>query len=97
MTISSIWKQENQTKNAIEIARQSGALYDKFVGLIEDLNDIGRKLSEAQKSYDDAMNKLSTGKGNLVGKIETIKKLGAKTQKTMPENVSAEDENMLTE
>ncbi|NOZ45184.1 MAG: DNA recombination protein RmuC [Chlorobi bacterium] len=88
MTISSIWKQENQTKNALEIARQSGALYDKFVGLIHDLNDIGKKLGGVQKSYDDAMNKLSSGKGNLVGKIEAIKKLGAKAQKSMPQNVS---------
>ena len=95
MTISSIWKQENQTKNAIEIARQSGALYDKFVGLIEDLNDIGRKIGGVQKSYDDAMNKLSTGKGNLVNKIETIKKLGAKAQKTMPQNILGDEDGAV--
>ncbi len=84
MTVASIWKQENQTKNAIEIARQSGALYDKFVGLMSDLLDVGKKLESTQNSYKSSMNKLSNGKGNLIQKIETIKKLGAKASKEMP-------------
>lgn len=83
-TIASIWQQENQTRNALEIARQSGALYDKFVGFITDMEKIGRGISNVQGNYNDAMNKLQTGSGNLVGRIENIKKLGAKTSKEIP-------------
>ena len=87
MTVASIWKQENQTKNAIEIARQSGALYDKFVGLMNDLIDVGKKLDSTQNSYKSSMKKLSEGSGNLIRKIETIKKLGAKASKEMPQKI----------
>ncbi|MCK5822865.1 MAG: DNA recombination protein RmuC [Bacteroidales bacterium] len=87
MTVASIWKQENQTKNAIEIARQSGALYDKFVGLLNDLIDVGKKLDSTQNSYKLSMKKLSEGSGNLIHKIETIKKLGAKSSKEIPQKL----------
>ena len=80
-TISSIWKQERQTRNALEIAKQSGDLYDKFVGFVDDLLAIGKKMNDAKSSYDDAMKKLSSGKGNLIRRVETIKELGAKTTK----------------
>ncbi|OEK06377.1 DNA recombination protein RmuC [Roseivirga misakiensis] len=80
-TISSIWKQEYQSKNAIEIARQSGALYDKFVGFTEDLRKIGDNLTTTQKNYAAALNKLTDGQDNLIRKTEKIKKLGAKTSK----------------
>lgn len=83
-TIASIWQQENQTRNAMEIARQGGALYDKFVGFISDMERIGKSISISQNSYNDAMNKLSSGSGNLVGRVESIKKLGAKTTKELP-------------
>jgi DNA recombination protein RmuC len=83
-TISSIWQQENQTKNALEIAKQSGALYDKFVGFIADMETIGKNLNTTQKTYDAAINKLQTGSGNLVGRVEKIKKLGAKATKALP-------------
>jgi len=83
--VSSIWKQEDQKKNVIEIARQGGALYDKFVGFVEDLLSVGKKLNSAKDSYDGAMNKLSTGKDNLVRKTENIRLLGAKTSKSLPE------------
>jgi DNA recombination protein RmuC len=89
-TIASIWKQENQTKNAIEIANQGGALFDKFVGFVKDLEKIGVNLRQTQNSYDDAMNKLHTGKGNLVSRAENMKKLGAKAKNTLPENFIAE-------
>lgn len=82
-TVASIWKQEYQSKNAIEIARQSGALYDKFVGFTEDLLKVGDNLSTTKKNYDLALNKLTEGKDNLVKKTEKIKKLGAKTSKQM--------------
>ncbi|MBE9468713.1 MAG: DNA recombination protein RmuC [Bacteroidetes bacterium] len=87
MTVASIWKQKNQTKNAIEIARQSGALYDKFVGLMTDLIDVGKKLDSTTNSYKSSMKKLTEGSGNLVSKIEKIKKLGAKASKEMPQKI----------
>ncbi|HNS12007.1 MAG TPA: DNA recombination protein RmuC [Bacteroidia bacterium] len=83
-TISSVWKQEKQTRNALEIARQSGALYDKFKGFLDDLIDVGKRMDTAKSSYSDAMNKLSGGTGNILKRIEDIKKLGAKTSKEIP-------------
>jgi len=82
--IASMWLQEYQSQNVMEIARQSGALYDKFVGLIDDLQDIGNKLESTRKAYDNAMNKISTGKGNLISRAQKIKELGAKTKKEIP-------------
>ena len=86
-TISSIWKQERQTRNAIEIARQSGELYDKFVGFLGDLVEVGRKMDSTKKTYEEAMNKFSSGRGNLIKRAETIKELGAKTTKDIPQNL----------
>ena len=86
-TIASIWRQENQNKNALEIARQSGALYDKFVGFVDDLVNIGNKIDVAKVSYTDAMKKLHEGSGNLVSRTEKIKKLGAKTSKSLPKSL----------
>jgi len=83
-TIASVWQQENQTRNAIEIARQGGALYDKFVGFVADLEKVGKSISAAQNNYSDAMNKLQNGSGNLVSRVENLKKLGAKTTKELP-------------
>jgi DNA recombination protein RmuC len=84
-TIASIWQQENQNRNALEIARQSGALYDKFVGFIEDMESIGKSIDSTRKNYEMATNKLYTGSGNLVKRAENIKKLGAKTTKELPQ------------
>jgi DNA recombination protein RmuC len=86
-TIAYIWRQENQNKNAFEIARQSGALYDKFVGFMEDLKSVGDRMDQAKTSYVNAMSKLVDGSGNLVGRVEKIKKLGAKTSKSLPTNI----------
>ena len=86
-TIASIWQQENQTRNAFEIARQGGALYDKFVGFISDMEKIGNNLRLTQNCYNDAMNKLSEGRGNLVHSTEKLKELGAKASKEMPQNL----------
>lgn len=83
-TISSIWKQENQTRNSLEIARQSGALYDKFVAFITDMELMGRSLESTRKTYDLAVNKLYVGSGNLVRRAENIRKLGAKNTKELP-------------
>jgi DNA recombination protein RmuC len=80
-TIASVWKQERQTKNAIEIAKQSGALYDKFVGFIEDMDKIGKSIDTSKIAYEGAINKLHKGSGNLVKRAQDIEKLGAKTTK----------------
>jgi len=87
MTVSSIWKQENQTKNAIEIARQSGNLYDKFEGLMSDLLQLGKRIDDTHKLYKSSMNKLVEGSGNLIGRVEKLKTLGAKASKSLPQNL----------
>jgi DNA recombination protein RmuC len=86
-TIANIWKQEYQNRNVIEIAKQSGALYDKFVSFTEDLVSVGNRLDQAKGSYVDAMKKLSEGRDNLVNKAEKIRKLGAKTSKQLPQSI----------
>ena len=82
-TIASIWKIERQNKNAQEIAKASGDMYDKFVAFVEDLEKIGRGINTAQESYQSAFNKLDKGRGNLIGRAEKIKKLGAETKKKL--------------
>jgi DNA recombination protein RmuC len=90
-TVSFLWKQENQKKHVIEIARQSGLLYDKFVAFIDDLKQIGAKLDSAQVAYGDAMNKLNDSRkfgDTLVGRAEKIRELGAKTSKLLPKDLT---------
>lgn len=82
-TISSIWKQEYQNRNVLEIARQGGDLYDKFVSFTEDLVDLGKKMKAAQTTYEESMKKLVDGRGNLIRRAETLKELGAKVSKQM--------------
>ena len=94
-TISYIWKQDSQTRNAIEIARQAGAMYDKFSAFTNDLIKVGSNLKTTQSNYEEAMKKLSEGKGNLVNRAENLKKLGAKSTKNLdPRIISrANDKN----
>lgn len=86
-TIDSMWANQKQQENAIEIARQAGALYDKFEGFVSDLIKIGKKMDEAKIEYGNAMNKLVDGKGNLITSVEKLKKMGAKAKKALPEAV----------
>lgn len=86
-TIASIWKQERQTKNALEIADEGGKLYDKFVSFVEDLIKVGNSIKKSQGDYEDAMKKLYDGTGNLVRRAEKMKELGAKTTKQIPQNL----------
>jgi DNA recombination protein RmuC len=83
-TVSFIWQQENQTKNAMEIANESGKMLDKFISFYEDFEKIGKQMQTAQKTYDDAANKLKTGRGNLVEKANKIKEMGARPSKQLP-------------
>ena len=94
-TIASLWRIEKQNKYAEEIAKRGGALYDKFVGFIEDMQSIGSKMNGLQKDYEGAMNKLSEGKGNLVSQVEHLKKLGAKVSKPMPKGIHTEEDTQL--
>jgi DNA recombination protein RmuC len=97
-TIASVWKQERQTKNAIEIAKQSGALYDKFVGFLEDMDKIGKNIEASRSVYESAMNKLYKGTGNLVKRAQDIEKLGANTTKKISPKFTGSDEpSQLTE
>ena len=96
-TIQSIWKQEKQTKNAIEIAQAGGSLYDKFVGFIEDLEKVGKSISGTQNAYQDALNKLKDGKGNLINQTERLKKLGAKATKNLPDKYLSDNDLPLIE
>jgi DNA recombination protein RmuC len=86
-TIDSMWTNQKQQENALEIARQAGALYDKFDGFVSDLVKIGKKMDEAKVEYGNAMNKLFDGKGNLINSVEKLKKMGAKAKKSLPENI----------
>ncbi|WP_452596602.1 DNA recombination protein RmuC [Pontimicrobium sp. MEBiC01747] len=85
-TIDTMWNNEKQQRNAIEIARQAGALYDKFEGLVKDLTGVGKKLDSAKTDYSAAMNKLVDGRGNLITSVEKLKKMGAKAKKALPES-----------
>jgi len=86
-TIDTMWNNEKQQQNAIEIARQAGALYDKFEGLVNDLTGVGKKIDAAKTDYSSAMNKLVEGRGNLITSVQKLKKLGAKAKKQLPESI----------
>ncbi|WP_299157852.1 DNA recombination protein RmuC [uncultured Tenacibaculum sp.] len=86
-TIDTMWNNEKQQRNAIEIARQAGALYDKFDGLLKDLIGIGKKIDASKADYNLAMNKLVDGRGNLITSVEKLKKMGAKAKKALPQNI----------
>jgi DNA recombination protein RmuC len=88
-TIDSMWANQKQQENAFEIARQAGALYDKFEGFVTDLVKIGNKIKDTKTEYESAMNKLVDGKGNLISSVERLKKMGAKAKKSLPENIIA--------
>ena len=97
-TIDSMWTNQKQQENAFEIARQAGALYDKFEGFVTDLIKIGKKIDESKIEYSGAMSKLVEGKGNLIVSVEKLKKMGAKAKKSLPEsllNSAMQDKNQL--
>lgn len=95
-TIDSMWNNEKQQRNAIEIARQAGALYDKFEGFVGDLTKVGKKMDEAKTEYKGAMGKLFEGRGNIITSIEKLKRMGAKAKKSIPDPIlkrALEDED----
>lgn len=84
-TVAALWKQDRQEKNALEIAKRGGLLYDKFAGLLKDLQNLGEKLSSAQKAHEEVLKKVTDGRGNLMDQVEDLKRLGAKTEKSLPQ------------
>ena len=92
-TIDSMWSNQKQQENAFEIARQAGALYDKFEGFVSDLVRIGNKIKDTKTEYESAMSKLVEGRGNLISSVEKLKKMGAKAKKSLPENIIARAAN----
>jgi DNA recombination protein RmuC len=95
LTIASLWRIEQQNQNAQEIARQGGVLYDKFYGFVDDMLSIGKQVTRLQDSYDQAMNKLSKGRGNLVDGTEKLKNLGAKASKALPKIIKSDDSDEM--
>ncbi|MCY1445282.1 RmuC family protein [compost metagenome] len=99
--IDSLWRQERQSQNAREIAERAGALYDKFVLFVQDLDEIGGRLQQLDKAYAAARNKLCDGRGNLVSRTEQLRLLGARASKSLPaewlERALADDAEPLTE
>ena len=96
-TIHNIWRYENQNENALEIAKRGGELYDKFVMFTESLTDIGMRLGQAQEAYDTARNRMVDGRGNLIGRAEQLKELGAKAKKAISQSLinHSKDENLI--
>ena len=88
--IAQLWTRDKQTKNALKIAEEGGKLYDKFVGFVNDMQTIEQSLGKASEAYASAMSKLHTGRGCIVSKVENLKKLGAKTAKTLPSDMLPE-------
>jgi len=84
-TVASLWKQERQQKNALDIAKRGGELYDKFAGIVKDLETLGERLGSTQKVHSEIMGKMSTGRGNLISQVEKLKELGAKAEKSLPQ------------
>ena len=90
-TIASVWKNENQTRNAVEIAKRAGDLYDKFVSFTEDMETVGKAIDKASETHSKAINKLSMGKGNLIAKAYQMRELGIKTTKNMPPSLTSDE------
>lgn len=88
--IAQLWTRDKQTKNALKIAEEGGKLYDKFVGFVNDMQTVEQSLGKASEAYASAMSKLHTGRGCIVSKVENLKKLGAKTSKTLPSDILPE-------
>lgn len=89
-TAATLWRLDKQNKNAEEIAREGGALYEKLVGFVNDLQKVGNQIEQIKQTYDQAFAKLSSGRGNLIARAEKMRRLGIKTAKALPENLTAQ-------
>lgn len=91
--VADLWQRDKQTRNAIDIAEEGGKLYDKFAGFVDDMERIGKSLNTTAMAYTDAMKKLKTGNGNLIGRVEKLKVMGVKAKKNLPAVNEEEEEN----
>lgn len=96
-TVASVWKAENSNKNTVEIARQAGEMFDKFVGFAETLTKVGDAIKKADNIYEEAYSKLRTGKGNLVRRADSLRKLGLSTSKNLPANLLPDEDEIESE
>ena len=98
-TIQYIWRSEQQTKNANEIAKKASGLYEKFCLFVDSLKDVGKNIDKANMSYEKALGQLSTGKNNLIRQVENIKSLGVKANKELPQELidKSSNEELLIE
>ena len=96
-TIKNLWRYADQNRNAQVIADKAGALYDQFVLYVEALDDVGRHLDKSKDAWDTARKRLSVGRGNLVRRTQELKKLGAKTKKTLPEDLDYDSDTHALE
>ena len=87
--VSEIWKRDKQNTNAIDIADRAGSLYDKFVGVYESMEQIGKYIDQARGAYDQAQSRLKDGRGSVLRQVEQLKELGAKAKKSLPENTES--------
>jgi DNA recombination protein RmuC len=96
-TVDNVWQVERRNRNAENIAGRAGRIYDKLVAFIEEMQSLGRHLNQARLGYDEAMGKLSSGRGNLVQQVDQLKSLGAKASKSLPANMldTGESESLL--
>ncbi|KVF31838.1 recombinase RmuC [Burkholderia vietnamiensis] len=83
-TIAHLWRQEQQSRNAQDIARRGGELYDKLCGFVDDLHQVGNRIGQAQKAYEQAHNKFASGRGNVIRQAELLREMGVKPSKTLP-------------
>jgi len=91
-TVANVWQVERRNRNAEPIALRAARMYDKFVGFVQDMSTLDNRLDQARTAFDDAMGRLSTGQGNLVTQIERLRALGAKTTKSLPAALIADDQ-----
>lgn len=91
--VADLWKVEQQNRNAIAIAEKAGALYDKFYGFIENLENVGKKIEDATQCYTEAFKQLSTGRGNIISRIQELKKMGAEANKQLPDRLMSENDH----
>ena len=94
-TVDMLWRTDKQNRNAMEIANQAGRLYDKFVGVLESVDDIGKHLQRTESAYLETRKRLSEGQGNLVGRIDNLKRLGAKTKHQIPDSFQMGQDEQL--
>ena len=95
--LEQLWQHDRQSRNAVEIARKAGAMYDKFVGFLNDLSKIKKAIDSASAAYEESLKKIETGKGNLIKTAKDLRAMGAKASKNLPEQFEQQDDDPTEE